>query len=88
MFLRGIIFPSCSVVFEIKLNLFICSLQDCDAAIKWLYDLIYVPVVICNIIRPQWAAAVAREPAGQWADTAPSTMFIIHYTLLTVPHLD
>ena len=81
-------FPSCSVSFDIKSNLFICSLHDCDAAIKSLYELIYVPMVICNIIMPQWAAAVARAPAGQWADTAPSIMFIIHYTLLPARHLD
>ena len=74
-------FPTCSVRFDIKLNLFICSLHDCDAAIKSLYELIYVPMVICNIIMPQWAAAVARTPAGQWVDAAPSIMFIIHYTL-------
>ena len=81
-------FPSCSVRFDIKLNLFICSLQHCDATIKSLYNLIYVPMVICNIIRPQLAAAVARAPAGQWADAAPSIMYIIHYTLLTAQHLD
>ena len=81
-------FPTCSVCFDIKLNLSICSLHDCDAAIKSLYELIYVPMVICNIIRPQLAAAVARAPAGQWADAAPSIMYIIHYTLLTAQHLD
>ena len=66
--------------FDIILNLVIFILQHCDASIESLYDLIYVPMVICNIIRPQWAVAVARTPAGQWADAAPSIMFIIHYT--------
>ena len=81
-------FQSCSVHFDIKLNLFICSLQDCDATIKPLYELIYVPMVICNIISPQWAGAVARTPAGQWVDAAPSIMFIIHYTLHSAVHND
>ena len=81
-------FPSCSVRFDIILNLFISSLHDWDAAIKSLYDLIYVTVVICNIIMPQWAAAMARTPAGQWVDAAPSIMFINYYTLLTARHLD
>ena len=51
--------------FDIDLNLLIFILHDCDAAIRSFYDLIYVPMVICNIIMPQWAAAMARAPAGQ-----------------------
>ena len=62
-------------------------LTACNAAIKSLYDLIYVSMVICNIIRPHWAAAVARTPAGQRDTAAPSIMFIIHYTLHSARHL-